>query len=79
MAIHRIRSSVAKFVVVTSLAATLLAGSTALLAPMDASAMPSNCELVDYYANKYLAARDAGYYAQAYYYFNLMLKYAQYC
>jgi hypothetical protein len=59
MAVHRIRSSVAKFVVAAGLAASLLAGSTALLAPNEASAATNNCKMMVYYANKADAAKGA--------------------
>ena len=59
MAVHRIRFSVAKFVVVTSLAASLFTGSTALLAPNEASAARNDCKMMVYYANKADAAKGA--------------------
>lgn len=44
MAVRSIRSNVARFVVVTGLAALLLAGSRALVEPTHASAAPMTCE-----------------------------------
>jgi hypothetical protein len=60
MAAHRMRSIVARFVVVSGLAALLLAGSSALVEPRDASAAKYNCVLMVYYTNRAIAAWDAG-------------------
>jgi hypothetical protein len=44
MAVHSIRSTISRFVVITGLAASLLVGSYALVQPTDASAAPWTCE-----------------------------------
>jgi hypothetical protein len=49
MAVRSIRSVVARFVVVTGLAASLLAGSSALVQPSHASAANFYCIMGDYY------------------------------
>src|SRR5215211_6991341 len=66
MAARTIRSAVARFVVVTGLAASLIAGSYALFQPTDASAAKSTsaCDDPGYYLNTSDAyLRIAAYYA----------------
>jgi hypothetical protein len=64
MTANRMRSFVARFVVISGLAASLLAGSYALVAPSDASAAKSYC------------GDDPGYwYREAQYYWSIAYGY----
>jgi hypothetical protein len=79
MAARQIRSIVARFVVVTGLAASLLAGSSALVEPREASAANYNCLFMVHYTNKAIAAWDAGKGALGDVYWNVALYYSDRC
>jgi hypothetical protein len=79
MAAHSIRSIVARFVVITGLAASLLAGSYALVHPSQASAAKSYCgddpgywyREAQYYWSIAYGYRLVGNYVLANYYYGL--------
>jgi hypothetical protein len=90
MAARSIRSVVARFVVVTGLAASLLAGSSALVHPSQASAARLTCEQASLMANYYRNMGDTysvmfevtgntGYAVTAAHYYGLADAYYDYC
>jgi hypothetical protein len=79
MAVRSIRSIVARFVVITGLAASLFAGSSALVGPRDASAANFYCDQAAYYASGALAAWSVGRYAVGNVYLTTALYYSDRC
>jgi hypothetical protein len=82
MAVRQFRSIVAKFVIVTGLAFLLLAGSSVLVVPRDASAMTATdayCEFAIHYFHMASYYYDAGNLSLGNYYYSKGSNYLGLC